>query len=512
MSTNLKQVVTVGDRVRLEKGLAGTVQFVGEILQRKGIYYGIVLEAPKGKSDGQVGNIRYFQCKNKYGLFLRFSRIQQVIPNNTIHRIGVNDIVQIYIKNSQHIGVVRFIGVPSNCNEIYYGIEFENAISNNDGIFENIRYFTTKKNCAYFIKASSKYIHKIVYHKTTALVKTNNNNNNDNNNDNNNILKLPNTNMQIKATANKHNGINNGLYNDKHEEIELKIHFEIKDESFQIKILSNFSYNDLTRIISASGYVSNVFEIRFEPKTKQKDRRSIETKINLVFTQQQLDLLRLYSFKFYELGTFYIVDPLRNGIIFEEKEEFELALKTYEKALINNSKCIQLLLYYANCLILLERFDNAEEIYKKALNINPFCGEILYFYTRLLEYKQKYKEIEKLCDNISKYKNKNPSKQQHIYELINYKCSARLNKKYIELLLNRNKYISLNCKMETLQQQIIDKDRIIETKDKQLILAENEINLLKVKINSLQINKETHIEVPTFEYKQAEEEEEEEGE
>ena len=67
-----QKTVTVGDSVRLTKDLMGTVKFVGEIQGRKGIYYGIELTEAKGKSNGTVGNVRYFKCKYRRGLFLRF--------------------------------------------------------------------------------------------------------------------------------------------------------------------------------------------------------------------------------------------------------------------------------------------------------------------------------------------------------------------------------------------------------------------------------------------------------
>merc|ERR1719361_3236112 len=122
------QVVTVGDKVRLTKDLMGTVRFVGEIQGRKGIYYGIELTEAKGKSNGAVGNVRYFKCKNKRGLFLRFARIQEVIANHNIHRIGINDCIELYAGNRKCVGVVRYIGMPPRCKEIYYGIHFENRL------------------------------------------------------------------------------------------------------------------------------------------------------------------------------------------------------------------------------------------------------------------------------------------------------------------------------------------------------------------------------------------------
>ncbi len=39
-------------------------------------------------------------------------------------------------------------------------------------------------------------------------------------------------------------------------------------------------------------------------------------------TQEQWNVLRLYNSTFYELGIFYIIDPLLNDITFEQKNEY----------------------------------------------------------------------------------------------------------------------------------------------------------------------------------------------
>eukprot|EP01083_Nonionella_stella_P144954 453367_1 len=158
------EVVTVGDDVELSNDLHGVVRFVGEIIQRSGIYYGIELSEERGKNNGTLRNICYFKCKAKRGIFLRRTRIQRVLHSKrnshkgTVHRIGINQNMQIKLSPYKAIGNVRFIGTPSKSNGIYYGVELDKPVGDCNGMYNGTRYFTTDRKCGYFIKANSKRI------------------------------------------------------------------------------------------------------------------------------------------------------------------------------------------------------------------------------------------------------------------------------------------------------------------------------------------------------------------
>ena len=53
----------------------GTVKFIGTTHSAKGYWIGIELDEPYGKNDGSIQGQRYFTCQEKYGLFLKPSRV-----------------------------------------------------------------------------------------------------------------------------------------------------------------------------------------------------------------------------------------------------------------------------------------------------------------------------------------------------------------------------------------------------------------------------------------------------
>merc|ERR1712242_438857 len=65
----------VGDRV-LAAGKKGKVTFLGETEFASGQWAGIILDDPVGKNNGEVAGKRYFQTKDKHGVFVRPTKLE----------------------------------------------------------------------------------------------------------------------------------------------------------------------------------------------------------------------------------------------------------------------------------------------------------------------------------------------------------------------------------------------------------------------------------------------------
>jgi hypothetical protein len=69
-----KPVPQVDDRVVCgyvgSVAFAGTVKYVGTVSHSKGIWCGVRLDKPLGKSDGSLQGVRYFKCPEKHGMFV----------------------------------------------------------------------------------------------------------------------------------------------------------------------------------------------------------------------------------------------------------------------------------------------------------------------------------------------------------------------------------------------------------------------------------------------------------
>jgi dynactin 1 len=55
----------------------GVIRFSGSTSFKPGKWVGIELFEPNGKNDGSVDGVQYFNCKMKYGVFVRASQIKQ---------------------------------------------------------------------------------------------------------------------------------------------------------------------------------------------------------------------------------------------------------------------------------------------------------------------------------------------------------------------------------------------------------------------------------------------------
>jgi dynactin complex subunit len=73
--------IKVGDRAKMKGSeTEGVVKFVGTTKFAVGVWVGIHLDKPEGKNNGSVKGVSYFQCPDKYGIFVKLQNVILVSP------------------------------------------------------------------------------------------------------------------------------------------------------------------------------------------------------------------------------------------------------------------------------------------------------------------------------------------------------------------------------------------------------------------------------------------------
>eukprot|EP00928_Gymnodinium_smaydae_P047334 TRINITY_DN31582_c0_g1_i1.p1 TRINITY_DN31582_c0_g1~~TRINITY_DN31582_c0_g1_i1.p1 ORF type:complete len:237 (+),score=54.10 TRINITY_DN31582_c0_g1_i1:86-796(+) len=75
--------LAIGDRVGMSSTVTtfcGVVRYVGKTQFAEGDWVGVELDGPAGKNDGSVKGVRYFECRDKHGVFVRQSVVKRLAP------------------------------------------------------------------------------------------------------------------------------------------------------------------------------------------------------------------------------------------------------------------------------------------------------------------------------------------------------------------------------------------------------------------------------------------------
>jgi dynactin complex subunit len=76
---NKDPTIDIGDRVYLLSNMTqGIVRFSGPTEFAGGHWIGVELDESNGKNDGSVQEVRYFECKEGHGIFVRAAQVKLV--------------------------------------------------------------------------------------------------------------------------------------------------------------------------------------------------------------------------------------------------------------------------------------------------------------------------------------------------------------------------------------------------------------------------------------------------
>ncbi|NXU57763.1 CE350 protein, partial [Turnix velox] len=75
----------IGDRVLVSKVQPGTLRFKGLTKFAKGFWAGVELDKPEGNNNGTYDGIKYFDCKEKHGIFAPPQKISHITENIDSH-------------------------------------------------------------------------------------------------------------------------------------------------------------------------------------------------------------------------------------------------------------------------------------------------------------------------------------------------------------------------------------------------------------------------------------------
>ena len=71
----------------LAAGKPGTIAFIGATRFAPGQWFGVILDAPDGRNNVEVLGRRYFNCRQRHGLFLRRDRITPIVTNSMMYML-----------------------------------------------------------------------------------------------------------------------------------------------------------------------------------------------------------------------------------------------------------------------------------------------------------------------------------------------------------------------------------------------------------------------------------------
>ena len=164
------------NKVKLQDDTVGVVRYIGNLMGKQGVFYGIDVIKGNGKNNvyassfmhhlrlrehchdqGTLQNIKYFDTKHatKTGRFVRGSKIVNTLKTTrSNHPFQLGDTVQCTKAEVDCKGTVKYIGCPCwvKGGRAYYGLELVKKKGTGNGSKNGVQYFEAKMHFGIYVR------------------------------------------------------------------------------------------------------------------------------------------------------------------------------------------------------------------------------------------------------------------------------------------------------------------------------------------------------------------------
>jgi selenocysteine lyase/cysteine desulfurase len=144
--------------ITLKDGDRGKLLFIGELFDRRGLWYGIELRKPQPSlTDGAYKGHRYFVCRGQRATFVRRSQITSFDSSKVLVPSFVpGDRLRVVVRGKKQRGTLRVVAVVSSTGSLrgarpYWGVEMDRPVGNSDGTHYSVQYFSVRSKMAIFV-------------------------------------------------------------------------------------------------------------------------------------------------------------------------------------------------------------------------------------------------------------------------------------------------------------------------------------------------------------------------
>eukprot|EP01084_Bolivina_argentea_P048550 89440_1 len=146
--------VLLYNKVKLDDGSVGVVRYIGNIMGKKGVFYGIDVTKGDAKNNGTFKGIEYFKTKKgtKTGRFVPGSKIVKAAKTTfSKYPFKLDETVSCTKTNCK--GIIKYIGVPGwvKGGKVYYGLQLNKKKGTCNGTMKGIAYFKTKSQFGIYV-------------------------------------------------------------------------------------------------------------------------------------------------------------------------------------------------------------------------------------------------------------------------------------------------------------------------------------------------------------------------